>query len=135
LPTWVPEAAVRAIHSELMAEHGGLPGAERDGALPAALARPRNILEYSEVRPDLAQLAAAYAYGIARGHCFPDGNKRLALAVLDVFLQLNGRELIAPEAEAAVVIRGLAAGEVSEAQLAKWIEENSAAVRKFRASE
>lgn len=120
---------MRAIHAELMAEHGGLPGAEREGALSAALARPLHMLEYSRVRPDLPRLAAAYGFAIARGHCFPDGNKRMALAVIDVFLQLNGHELIAPEAEAAVVTRRLAAGEFSEDRLAAWIAANSAMVR------
>lgn len=125
MPIWVPEAAVRAIHAELMAEHGGLPGAERDGALSAALARPQQLLAYGKPRPKLPRLAAAYGFALARGHCFPDGNKRLALAVLDVFLQLNGHELVAAEPDAVVVIRGLAAGELSEADLARWIEENS----------
>lgn len=128
MPLWVPEAAVRAIHAQLMAEHGGLPGPEREGALSAALARPRHLLTYRKPRPKLPELAAAYAFALARGHCFPDGNKRLALAVLDVFLQLNGHELIASEPEAVLVIRGLAAGEVSEAELAGWIAGNS---RKF----
>lgn len=108
-----------------MAEHGGLPGPGREGALSAALARPQHLLAYRKPRPKLPELAAAYAFALARGHCFPDGNKRLALAVLDVFLQLNGHELIAGEPEAVLVIRGLAAGEVSEAELAGWIAGNS----------
>ncbi len=109
------------MHSELLAEHGGLPGPARVGSLPSSLARPR---------PALARLAAAYAYGIARGHCFPDGNKRLALATLDVFLQLNGSELEAGEAEAVDVMRALAAGELSEKALAAWISVNSREMRK-----
>jgi death-on-curing protein len=70
-------------------------------------------------------LAATYAYGIARGHCFPDGNKRLALATLDVFLQLNGSELKASEPESVEMMRALAAGELSEEVLAAWISANS----------
>lgn len=124
-PVWVPESAVRAIHADLLTEHGGLRGAEREGALSAALARPQHLFAYSRPRPDLSRLGAAYAFALTRGHCFPDGNKRLALAVLDVFLQLNGYELIASEPEIVVVIRALAAGELNEDELAVWIAENS----------
>ena len=109
------------MHAELLAEHGGLPGPARQGSLPAALARPRQIYALDRPKPSLARLAAAYAYGIARGHCFPDGNKRLALAVLDVFLRLNGLELRAAEPEAVDVMRALAAGEISEEALSAWI--------------
>jgi death-on-curing protein len=109
-----------------MDEHGGLFGPSHEGALEAALARPKNKFSYSQTSPTLAELAAAYGYGISRGHCFPDGNKRLSLAVIDVFLQLNGQELTAPEAQAVVIIRAVASGEMSEEELAKWIEENSA---------
>jgi len=122
----VSEEAARYIHSELMDEHGGLFGPSHEGALEAALARPKNKFSYSQTSPTLAELAAAYGYGISRGHCFPDGNKRLSLAVIDVFLQLNGQELTAPEAQAVVIIRAVASGEMSEEELAKWIEENSA---------
>ncbi len=70
-------------------------------------------------------LAAAYGFAIAKGHCFPDGNKRLSLAVIDVLLQLNGRELTAGEADAVVTIRAVAAGEMSEDELAAWINAHS----------
>lgn len=113
------------MHAELLAEHGGLPGPAREGSLESALARPRQLCARVRPRPPLARLAAAYAYGIARGHCFPDGNKRLALATLDVFLQLNGSELEAGEPDAVAVIRALAAGELSEKALATWIAANS----------
>lgn len=126
---WVPEAAVRAIHSELMAEHGGLAGSEREGARSAALARPQHLFTCGKPRPKLPQLAAAYAFALARGHCFPDGNKRLALAVLDVFLQLNGHELFASEPDAVFIMRGLAAGDVGEEELAEWVATNSRALR------
>lgn len=124
-PNWVSEQAARYIHSQLMDEHGGLFGAAREGALETALARPKNRFHYGPTPPTLAELAAAYGYGIARGHCFPDGNKGLGLAVVDVFLQLNGRELAAAEADAVITIRAVAAGELSEEDLAGWIEENS----------
>jgi death on curing protein len=124
-PIWVSEQSARYIHAELMAEHGGLHGPSREGALEAALARPQNVHHYAKVPPSLERLAAAYAFGIARGRCFPDGNKRLSLAVIDVFLQLNGRELTADEANAVIVIRGVAAGEIDEEELTEWIARNS----------
>jgi death on curing protein len=124
-PVWVPVQSVRAIYSELMAEHGGLSGPAREGSLEAALARPQQLFAYADPRPSLARLAASYAYGLARGHCFPDGNKRISLSILDVFLQLNGRELTAGEVEVVFVIRELASGVLSEDELAEWIDVNS----------
>lgn len=121
-PVWIPAAAGIAIHAELIAEHGGLHGPPRDGSLQAALARPRNLYAYATAPPALARLAAAYGFALARGHCFPDGNKRIALAAIDVFLQLNGFELKAPEVETASVIIALAAGELDEESLADWID-------------
>lgn len=127
-PIWVSEQAARYIHAELLAEHGGLPGPSREGALEAALARPQHLYHKAAAEPpSLARLAAAYGFALARGHCFPDGNKRLSLAVIDVFLQLNGLALTADEAEAVVVIRAVAAGELDEDELTAWISENSAA--------
>jgi death-on-curing protein len=128
-PTWVPLRAVVAIQRELIAEHGGLSGPPRLGDLEAALGRPGNLHAYSEVPPSLARLAAAYGYALAKGHCFPDGNKRVALAILDVFLRMNGSELTASEPEAVETIQALAAGDLSEEQLADWIGTNSASRR------
>ena len=108
-----------------MEEHGGLFGPSHEGALEAALARPLNRYHHAPERPALEVLSAAYGYGIAQGHCFPDGNKRLSLAVMDVFLQLNGRELTASEADAVVTIRAVAAGEMGEDELAAWTTANS----------
>lgn len=120
------EQAARFIHAELMAEHGGLPGPSREGTLEAALARPRHIYYYSPKPPTIEHLAAAYGFAIGAGHCFPDGNKRLALAVMDVFLQLNGRELTVIEANAVLTMQDVAAGNLSEEELAGWVRENSA---------
>lgn len=125
-PRWVPVQAVRAMHSALLAEHGGIEGIRDEGLLEAALARPRNKMAYGD--PDLSDLAAAYGFGLCRDHPFADGNKRIALAVIDVFLQLNGRELVATEESAVVVFRELAAGEMDERTLAAWIRENSGPV-------
>ena len=125
-PAWVPLRAVVAIQSELIAEHGGLTGPPRHGDLEAALGRPVNLHASSEPSPSLPRLAAAYGFALARGHCFPDGNKRVALAVIDVFLRMNGLELTADEIDAAATIQSLAAGELAEEDLANWIAENSA---------
>jgi death-on-curing protein len=124
-PIWVPLQAVVAIQRELIVEHGGLNGPRRQGDLEAALGRPANLHAYSESPPSVPRLAAAYGFALARGHCFPDGNKRVALAVIDVFLRMNGLELTADEADAASTIQALAAGEVAEEALTDWIEANS----------
>jgi death on curing protein len=128
-PVWVPLRAVVAIQGELIAEHGGLAGPPRQGDLEAALGRPLNLHAYAEASPTLPQLAAAYGFALARGHCFPDGNKRVALAIVDVFLRMNGLALNADEMEAVVTIQALAAGDLTEEALADWIEANATAVR------
>ena len=127
-PTWVPLRAVIAIQGELIAEHGGLAGPPRQGDLEAALGRPVNLQAYAESPPSLPRLAAAYGFALARGHCFPDGNKRVALAIIDVFLRMNGLALTADEMDAVMTIQALAAGELTEDQLAEWIRTHSAAL-------
>jgi death-on-curing protein len=127
-PIWVPLRAVIAIQGELIAEHGGLAGPTRQGDLEAALGRPVNLHAYSESPPSLPRLAAAYGFALARGHCFPDGNKRVALAVMDVFLRMNGEELTAIEMDAVDTIQALAAGDLTEDQLADWIAAHSTAL-------
>jgi death-on-curing protein len=123
-PVWVPLRAVAAMHAELIAEHGGLAGPVRLAELEGALGRPQH--QYSYSNPTLSiGLAAAYGYSLARNHCFADGNKRIALAVIDVFLQLNGRELTAEEVDAAEIIQSVAAGKLAEDELAAWISEHS----------
>jgi death-on-curing protein len=125
-PSWVPLHAVIAIQGELIAEHGGLAGPPRQGDLEAALGRPVNLHAYSETPPTLPRLAAAYGFALARGHCFPDGNKRIALAIIDVFLRINGHELTANEMDAVATIQALAAGDLTEGQFTDWIAANSA---------
>ena len=122
-PVWLTRDIVVAIQGELIAEHGGLSGVRDEGLLESAPARPINLAAYG--KPSLFALAAAYGFGLARNHPFLDGNKRIALASIDVFLQLNGYELTAPEVEAAAVIRDLAAGEFEEAALARWVEDKA----------
>ena len=124
MPVWLDYADIIYFHQQCIDEHGGLRGDPKQGPLESTLARPRNLLNYN---PDagIFDLAASYGYGLARNHCFPDGNKRISLISIDVFLQLNGYQLAADEADAVVAIRELAAGEMSEADLANWIEEQS----------
>lgn len=120
---WILDEAVLAIHDEQLAEHGGLSGIRDLGAVESALARPRNLASYEQCK-DLARLAAAYAYGIARNHGFSDGNKRTALVTMDLFLMLNGYELESSPAENVLTILGVADGTLSEDDLTKWIRNN-----------
>lgn len=125
-PRWISGQAIIAIHAELIQEHGGLAGKVNEQGLESALSRPENIFSYSEENPDIIVLAAAaYGYGLAMNHCFTDGNKRVALSAIDVFLQLNGLELVASEVDAASTILQIAAGEMSEEELIEWIRQNS----------
>ena len=128
MPRWIPENAVRAIHAQLLDEHGGVPGPPDIQKLQSTLARPKNVLAYggNPAGPSLADLAAAYGFGFAKNHCFPDGNKRLALASIDVFLEMNGRELTAGEVEGAAIIEMVANDELDQEGLALWIAANSA---------
>ena len=121
-PEWLTTVMMVAIHDEQLAIHGGSPGL-RDGALlESALDRPRNKWAYEQV--ELPELAAAYGYGIARNHPYVDGNKRTSLLAIYTFLGVNGVDFVVPEADAAAIILALAAGEVSEESLARWICDN-----------
>ena len=121
-PIWLTSDLVRAIHDVQLRMFGGPAGLRDEGALESALGRPINRWAYEDA--DLPALAAAYAFGIARNHPFVDGNKRAALLSLVTFLGLNGIDFVADEAEAVVMIRGLAAGEVDEGGLTRWIRDN-----------
>jgi len=123
-PTWVSEIAVVAIHKELIVEHGGEPVLRDSVLLSASIARPRHLFFYSE-NATLFDLAAAYGYALAKNHSFVDGNKRIALTVIDVFLRLNGYKLVAPEPEAVEMMINLLAGVEDQESLAAWIAENS----------
>jgi death-on-curing protein len=120
---WILDEVALAVHDEQLAEHGGLSGIRDLGAVQSALARPRNLASYEDC-DDLAQLAAAYAYGIAKNHGFADGNKRTALVTADLFLTLNGYELTSSPAENVLTILGIADGSLSEKELAAWIRDN-----------
>lgn len=121
-PVWVKIEVVHAIHNALLAEHGGAAGVRDEALLASALARPQNLLAYED--PSLFDLAASYIFGIVRNHPFVDGNKRTGLMVGYTFLHRNGYELNAPEPEAVVMIRDVAAGELGEPELAAWIGAN-----------
>ncbi len=121
---WVTREYAEAVHDRQLAEHGGGTGIRDAGLLESALARPRNLLHYGN--PDLAALAAAYALGIARNHPFVDGNKRTAWVAARLFLRLNDRVLTFDKAEATVMMQQLAAGELTEDEVAAWFRERLA---------
>lgn len=115
---WISGDVARAVHAEQVTEHGGPHEVRDDRLLESAMARPRHLAAYGQ--PDLAALAAAYAFGIARNQPFIDGNKRTAAVVSETFIVLNGKSLNASDAELVVVVLALAAGELSEDELADW---------------
>ncbi len=115
---WIGIDVVLAIHARQLAEHGGLDGLRDRGAVDAALARPRNLAAYG--RPDVPALAAAYAWGLARNHGFADGNKRTAWVTGRLFLADNGCRLRFDAADAVRLVEAIAAGVVTEDDLAAW---------------
>jgi len=121
-PEWLPSNLILAIHERQLREFGGPAGVRDAGALESALGRARNRWAYEGA--NYPQLAAAYAFGVARNHPFVDGNKRAALLAIVTFLGLNDIEFTASEAEAVIMIRRLAAGEIDEDELAGWIAAN-----------
>ena len=119
---WLDTSIVLDIHAEQLALFGGADGVRDPGLLESALARPFNKFAYGET--NLAVLAAAYAFGIVRNHPFVDGNKRTGFAAMIVFLGLNGVELDVPPETATAVFLSLAADEITEDRLARWIADN-----------
>jgi len=123
-PIWLRRLVIEAIHLDQIRTHGGMAGLRDDGLLESALARPQHKWTYKR-KPDIAGLAAAYAYGIVQNHPFRDGNKRVGFLAMVVFLGLNGYDFDATDEDVIAVIMATAAGEVSEGQLAKWIREHT----------
>lgn len=121
-PFWLDMDIMIDVHAEQLALFGGPDGIRDRGLLESALARPQNKYAYGE--EDLAALAAAYAFGLARNHPFVDGNKRAAFASILVFLGLNDIEFAPPPPAATAIILALAAGEVGEEGLTRWIRDN-----------
>jgi death-on-curing protein len=122
---WLEAADIAAIHHEVIAEFGGPPGLRDQGLLESAAARPKHLAAYGPA--SAFELAAAYAFGLARNHPFVDGNKRIALIAAFTFLLLNGWEVQAEETAAVLVFVDLAAGKLDEKELALWLERNSKA--------
>jgi death-on-curing protein len=116
---WIVRSVVIAAHNEQLAEHGGAAGIRDAGLLDSALARAENLAAYGD--PDIAALAAAYGFGIVRDHPFIDGNKRAALITTELFLAMNGAELVVDDAECVLTVLALAAGELEEAAFAAWL--------------
>ena len=119
---WIKVSSALAIHEEQISEHGGVAGTRDASLLSSALARPQNLEAYGTA--DIADLAAAYAVGIARNHPFIDGNKRTAWVVMEIFLLKNGYELIATDRDGVTTMLSTADGSLSEQQLALWIRTN-----------
>ena len=120
-PKWISVDLAVAIHRRQLAEHGGADGVRDMGLLESAIARPRDMFAYTDPTPSIQALAASYAFGIARNHAFIDGNKRTAYVVCRLFLQKNEWDMSAPLEQRYVMFLGLAAGDISEAELAAWL--------------
>lgn len=122
-PRWLSRPVVDAIHADQIREHGGLPGIRDDNALESALARPQQKWHYGD-SPEIAALAAAYAFGLTRNHPYRDGNKRIGFLAMVTFLGINGYEFTATEADVVAEILMLADGTLSEEELASWVREH-----------
>ena len=125
-PVWIREIDALAYHAQQISIFGGSDGVRDRGLLDSALARPNNLFAYAERALTMADLAAAYAFGISSNHPFVDGNKRTAMQVAFVFLEFNGFPVIASQEEACIIFLSLAAGETTEAELALWFAEHTA---------
>lgn len=120
---WIDRRALELLHDESIAEHGGAAGLRDEGLLESALARPLNLAVYGE--PDVAELAAAYGVGLAKNHPFVDGNKRAAFLAVGLFLALNGKRLVATQADATLTMLAVAAGSMDEPAFAQWLREHA----------
>jgi death on curing protein len=127
---WIDKHQTLTMHAQQLAEHGGSEGIRDESLLESALARPRNLMAYSDETPTLVRLAASYAFGLARNHPFVDGNKRTALVVALTFLLVNGVVVTAPKEDRYYAFYDLAAGKLSEDGLAQWLEANTEPVSK-----
>lgn len=126
-PVWVLKDTVLALHEQLIAGFGGAPGLRDNGLLESALARPEQRWAFD--KPTLFALSASYAFGLAKNHPFVDGNKRIALTVAVLFLELNGLRVQASEPDAVIKTLGLAAGAIGEAEYALWLKTHSRRAR------
>lgn len=125
---WFSRELVILAHDEQLVEHGGASGLRDSGLLDSALARPQQLAAYGD--PDVFDLAAAYAFGIARNHPFVDGNKRTAFLLAEGFIRLHGQRLLATDEQALVAMLDLAAGEIDQDRFAAWLRQHSAAAER-----
>lgn len=132
---WLEKALVLAIHDRQVAEHGGSAGVRDDGLLESALARAQQLHAYGDPAPDLADLAAALAYGLARNHAFVDGNKRTAAVCCETFVELNGAALEADDLDLFQQYLALAEGKLAERDFAAWLRERLRPARRDQARE
>lgn len=124
-PRWISKKALLMLHEESLATFGGASGLRDEGLLDSALARPLNIHAY-KAESTVADLAASYAFGIAKNHAFVDGNKRAAFLSIGMFLAINGLRLVADQLDAIQTMLAVAAGELDERGLSAWIQKNCA---------
>ena len=117
--TWIDAAVIETIHDAQLAEHGGLLGVRDAGLLASALARPQNLALYGT--PDIAELTAAYGYGISRNHAFIDGNKRTGFVAAELFCALNGFDLVADDSGCVLTMLAVASGDITEEAFANWL--------------
>ena len=120
---WIDRRALELLHDESLATHGGASGLRDEGLLESALARPVNLAAYG--KPNVWELAAAYGIGLAKNHAFVDGNKRAAFLAVGLFLFLNGYRLTAPQADATLTMLAVAASQMDEAALARWLRQHT----------
>lgn len=127
-PRWVQKKVILAIHEEMLSDYGGISGIRDEGLLDSAISRAENLFLYG--KPSLFDLAAAYAFGIAKNHPFLDGNKRTAFLTAYIFLERNGWILSAPEAEATIQTLALASSQISERDFSEWLSKSCEPARK-----
>ena len=116
---WINRAVLIAVHDMQLAEHGGGAGLRDNNLLESAMAKPQNLAAYGA--PDAAALAAAYGYGISRNHAFVDGNKRTGLVAAELFLGLNGWQLLVTDSDCVLTMLAVASGDITEEEFAAWI--------------
>ena len=124
---WITKSALKVLHSESLATHGGGEGLRDKGLLDSVLARPLNLVAYadSDASPDVAALAASYMVGLAKNHLFVDGNKRAAFLATGLFLYLNGYRLNASQAKATITILAVATGNIAEDAFTEWLRDHT----------
>jgi len=120
---WLDAQVMLAVHEEQLAEHGGGRGVRDERLFESAMQRPRHLADYGQ--PDASALAAAYGYGLARNHPFVDGNKRAAFVAMELFLVLNGWELMADDAQCVITMLAVAAGHLSEEEFTQWVRQHA----------